>query len=356
MGKLAVYRYVAMMFLVLQIVVSVFTITALFGGDVSPIGNTARSLLVYALPLLIIANILLLPYWLIRRRWIHALIPIITIACCIPYIGTIFQFGSYDKSAEAKTGLKIATYNVAMFGRETSGFRALDILAEMRRQKVDVLCLQEYNETSGDKKNSIPYKEYFPYMQVGRSDMVIFSRYPIKDSKTILFDDTNNSAMWADIEFKNGQQIRVFNVHLQTTGINRTLRQVSKLRNQGSDIDLSENRVINAIIGNYMLGMMFRVGQAVTVANEKRSSEKPCILCGDFNDIPYSYVYNTMLGDMVDGFKECGSGGFMYTMRDKHKPVRIDYIFHDASLKGLTYYKGDITNSDHFPVYMKIAM
>ena len=43
-------------------------------------------------------------------------------------------------------------------------------------------------------------------------------------------------------------------------------------------------------------------------------------------------------------------------MRDKHKPVRIDYIFHDASLKGLTYYKGDITNSDHFPVYMKIAL
>ena len=56
MGKLAVYKYVAMMFLVLQIVVSVFTITALFGGDVSPIGHTARSLLVYALPLLIVTR------------------------------------------------------------------------------------------------------------------------------------------------------------------------------------------------------------------------------------------------------------------------------------------------------------
>lgn len=99
-----------------------------------------------------------------------------------------------------------------------------------------------------------------------------------------------------------------------------------------------------------MMGMMFRVGQAVTVANEKRMSDKPCILCGDFNDIPYSFVYNTMLGDMVDGFKECGSGGFMYTMRDKKKPVRIDYIFHDESLKGLTYYRGELSNSDHYPV------
>ena len=50
MGKLAVYKYMAMMFLVIQIVITVFTIVALYGGDVSPIGNTARAMLVYVLP------------------------------------------------------------------------------------------------------------------------------------------------------------------------------------------------------------------------------------------------------------------------------------------------------------------
>ena len=154
MGKLAVYKYVAAMFLVIQIIASIFTIIGLFGGDVSPIGHSARAMLVYALPLLIIANALLLIYWLVRRRWFFALIPVVTIACCIPYIGTLYQFRSLDKGSEAKEGLKIASYNVAMFGRETSGFKALDILAEIRRQKVDVLCMQEYNEFSGDKKNS----------------------------------------------------------------------------------------------------------------------------------------------------------------------------------------------------------
>lgn len=354
MGKLAVYKYVAMMFLVAQIVISLLTFVGLFGGNVSPIGNTARAMLVYALPLLIIANAVMLLYWLIRRRWFFALIPVVTIACCIPYIGTIFQFGSVDKDAEKQKGLKIASYNVAMFGRETTGFKALDILAEMRRQKVDVLCVQEYNETSGDRKNSEAYKEYFPYMEVGRSDMVIFSRYPIREHKTMLFDETNNSAQWADIDI-NGKQIRIFNVHLQTTGINRTLRQAAKFQAR-EGIEVSSDRLLDVIYGNYMMGMMFRVGQAVTVANEKRMSDKPCILCGDFNDIPYSFVYNTMLGDMVDGFKECGSGGFMYTMRDKKKPVRIDYIFHDESLKGLTYYRGELSNSDHYPVFMKIAL
>jgi endonuclease/exonuclease/phosphatase family metal-dependent hydrolase len=191
-------------------------------------------------------------------------------------------------------------------------------------------------------------------MEVGRSDMVIFSRYPIREHKTMLFDETNNSAQWADIDV-NGKQIRIFNVHLQTTGINRTLRQAAKFQAR-EGIEVSSDRLLDVIYGNYMMGMMFRVGQAVTVANEKRMSDKPCILCGDFNDIPYSFVYNTMLGDMVDGFKECGSGGFMYTMRDKKKPVRIDYIFHDESLKGLTYYRGELSNSDHYPVFMKIAL
>ena len=353
MGKLAVYKYASLMFLVVQIVVSLFTIVALFGGDVQPAGNTARAMLVYVLPVLIAANVLMLVIWLIRRKWFYALIPVITIACCIPYIGTIYQFGSLDKSADQAKGLKIATYNVAMFQRETSGFMALDILAEMRRQKVDVLCMQEYSEVSGDKKNSDSYKEYFPYMAVGRDDMVIFSRYPIKGDSTIRFEDTNNSAMYADVNV-DGTEIRVFNVHLQTTGINRTLHQAGKMQMQIPGYEPPQNRLLSAIFGNYTIGMIIRAGQAIQIANEKRNSTKPCIVCGDFNDVPYSYVYNTMLGDMVDGFKECGSG-WMYTFRGR-KAVRIDYIFHDESLKGLTYYKGDITNSDHLPVFMKIAL
>ena len=351
MGKLAVYKYLAMMFLVIQIIVTVFTIVALYGGDVSPIGNTARAMLVYALPLLIIANFLMCFYWMIRRRWLMLAIPVITLACCIPYIGTLVQIRSIDKHVEASAGLKIATYNVAAFNRETSGFMALDILAEMRRQKVDICCLQEYSNISGDKKNSDSYKEYFPYMATGRDDMVIYSRYPIKSSKPILFDYTNNSAMWADIDVK-GRMVRVFNVHLQTTGINGTLHQAAKLARQ--DYDVSRSRFLSAIFGNYTMGMIFRASQANIIATEKRESQNPVILCGDFNDVPYSYVYNTMLGNMVDGFKECGSG-WMRTFRGGKKAVRIDYIFHDKALKGMTYYTSDLTYSDHLPVFMKVS-
>jgi endonuclease/exonuclease/phosphatase (EEP) superfamily protein YafD len=352
MGKLAVYKYFSFLFLVATFAIAGFTIYGLYGGDVRPAGNMARALLVYALPLFIIANVVMLAYWLIRRSWHWAVIPALTILCCIPYMGTIVQIGSQPKDADAKAGIKVATYNVAMFGRETTGFIAQDILAEMRRQKVEVFCIQEYNDRSGDQINSEKYKDYFPYVAQGRHDMMIFSRYPIIRHKTIKFDMTNNSAMWADIDV-NGHPFRVYNVHLETTGINGTLHRAAKQRMLG--FNLQENRLFSSLYGNYTMEMVVRARQAETIAQEIRNSKTPAIVCGDFNDVPYSFVYNTILGDLVDGFKECGHG-WMYTFRGGKKTVRIDYIFHDKALKGLDYYRHGLTYSDHFPVFMKLEI
>jgi endonuclease/exonuclease/phosphatase family metal-dependent hydrolase len=350
MGKLAVYKYFSFIFLITTIIVAGFTFFGLFGGNVPPAGNTARAMLVYILPLLIIANAVLLLYWLIRRRWHWAAIPLVTLLCCIPYIGTIFQFGSSDEAADKKSGLKIATYNVARFIRETTGFIAQDILAQMRKQKVDVFCIQEYNEVSGDKKNSESYKDYFPH-SASHKDMVIYSRYPIVNQKNIDFDQTNNSAMWAEVNV-NDNVYRIYNVHMETTGINSTLHKAAKMANKG--VEVQGNALINAIYGSYTIGMIARSGQANMIAMDMMESKVPIIVCGDFNDVPYSYVYNTMLGDKIDGFKECGSG-FMYTYRGGKKKVRIDYIFHDKELKGLSYYKKELSYSDHYPVFMRVA-
>ena len=350
MGKLAVQKYFSFMMLIISFLLMIFTFVGLFGGDVQPAGNTARAMLVYALPLLIIANVVFLIYWLVRLRFHWALMPLITLLCCIPYIGTIFQVGSTDEKADVKSGIKFASYNVARFSGETTGFIAQDILSEMKRQKVDIVCFQEYNDFSGDKKNSDSYKDYFPHSAFGNNDMVIYSRYPIVNKKNIDFEQTNNSAMWVEVNVNNNIY-RVYNVHLETTGINSALHKASKLANKG--VEVQGNALMNAIYGGYTIGMIARSGQANMLAMDMRESEAPVIVCGDFNDVPYSYVYNTMLGDKIDGFKECGSG-FMYTYRGG-KNVRIDYIFHDKGLEGISYYKKELSYSDHYPVFMRIA-
>jgi exodeoxyribonuclease III len=235
---------------------------------------------------------------------------------------------------------------------------------------------------SGDKKNSESYKEYFPYMQVGRDDMVIFSRYPITANKTILFEETNNSAMWVDIDVK-GSEFRVFNIHLETTGINRTLHKAGKLMAQGGQVD--NNRLINAIVGNYMMGMMFRSGQAITVANEKRESDKPVILCGDLNvaheeiDIknPKTNRHNAGFTDEERAkFSELLAAGFTdsfrfkypdevkyswwsyrFQARQKNAGWRIDYfVISDRLRERLDDARihTDILGSDHCPVELTL--
>ncbi len=352
MGKLAVKKYFSFMILIVTVLLMIFTIVGLFGGDVNPSGNTARAMLVYALPLLVIGDFILLVYWLCLRKFHWAIFPFITLLCCIPYIGTIYQFGSIDEKAEAQKGLKIATYNVSGFGGETSGFIAMDILSEMKRQKVDILCCQEYNDFSGDKRNSDLYKEYFPYMAYGQnSRMVIYSRYPIKASAPITFPQSNNHAMWAEIEVEK-QTFRVYNVHLETAGAHHVMGRAEKLEEQGFRIQ--NNRLLDAVYGTYTTNIIKRAGQAEMLANDIRQTKHRVFLAGDCVDVPYSYVYNTLKGEMVDGFTECGSG-WMYTLNRKSK-LRIDYIFHDKALEGISYYKKDLNYSDHLPVFMKVTM
>ena len=134
MGKLAVQKYFSFMILIITLMMMIFTLVGLYGGETNPSGNMARALLVYVLPLLIAGNVILLIYWLILRRWHWALMPFITLLCCIPYIGTLYQFGGINETAEKQSGLKVSTYNVAGFGHEASGFIAQDILAGNRRR------------------------------------------------------------------------------------------------------------------------------------------------------------------------------------------------------------------------------
>ena len=352
MGKLAVQKYFAFMMLIITVLMMIFTIVGLFGGDVYPGGNMARALLVYVLPLLIAGNVILLVYWLILRRWHWAVMPFFTLLCCIPYSRTLYKFGSVDETTNKQAGLKIATYNVARFNGETTGFIAQDILAEMKKQKVDILCMQEYNDWSADKHNSESYKEYFPYMQYGLNDRnVIYSRYPIKESAPIEFPASNNSAQWADIDV-NGQLFRVFNVHLQTAGAHHVYYGAKSKEADGYDV--KSNRLLEAIYGSYTVGMIKRAGQANILAQEIRKCDHPIILAGDCVDVPYSYVYNTLKGELTDGFKECGSG-WMHTLRGK-TPLRIDYIFHDKEYEGISCYMKELSYSDHYPVFMKIAL
>ncbi len=356
MGKKAVKQYFNGVVLTITIILFIFTFIGLYGGEVTPVNHTLRALTTMALPIIILCNVLTLIYWAIRRSWI-ALVPLLPILCCINYMGTIFKLGG--KPDSVKADFTVASYNVHYFNNDATGIVAMDVMSSLEKEGADVLCLQEFcNWASGDNRTIAErVVDTYPYSFV-QKDMAIFSRYPIIEQKQIDFEMGYNSGMWADISVMNKKHtLRIFNVHMETTGINPTLQ---KAKNDG---DIADSLGISAaatnanlrkdLLDNYTKNSAIRAGQAITVANEKRNSPHPCILCGDFNDVPYSFTYNTLLGDMKDGFCEAGHG-FAATFRGAKGLFRIDYILHDKGIKSLDYYTTDHDFSDHRPVFSRL--
>jgi endonuclease/exonuclease/phosphatase family metal-dependent hydrolase len=75
----------------------------------------------------------------------------------------------------------------------------------------------------------------------------------------------------------------------------------------------------------------------------------PLIVCGDFNDTPISYTYNTISSKLNDAFVAAGQG-ISNTYRGKLPPYRIDYILYSNEFDAVSYERHRAEYSDHFPV------
>lgn len=176
----------------------------------------------------------------------------------------------------------------------------------------DLLCFQERPHTSLLAWDSIQsaFPDY-PYKIINsREDEVLnlalFSRWPIRNIKEYYFPDSYNKILQADIKM-TGCTIRLFNVHLQTTGVAQDTQSsvlFQTLRSNTIKRNLQAEQLIKAI----------------------QKSPFPVIVCGDFNDVPSSYAYRNMARFMQDCFQKagCGWGGSYQPWKGF---FRIDYTF-----------------------------
>lgn len=353
MGKKAVKEYLSVLILAATVVLCIFTFIGLYGGDVTPVAHKMRALTTVILPLLIPLNVLALIYWIVRRSYFTA-IPAIALLCTINYLGTIYQFGSRKEDQPYR--LTVASFNVHRFNNDLSGVVASDVFNCLNKEHADIVCLQEFdNSMCGDKSGVYEtIREMYPHKKQ-YNDLIIFSTYPIVKSGNTEFEMTNNGAMWADIKIDEKHTFRVFNVHMETTGINRTLSEASSQQELAEEQPAynKELSIAEKIYENYSFRCEVRSGQAITIANQKMQAEWPVILCGDFNDVPYSFTYHTLLGNLKDGFKE-GGHGWGSTYRGAKGLFRIDYIFHADMMESTDYYTIDQDFSDHKPVFSRL--
>jgi len=105
----------------------------------------------------------------------------------------------------------------------------------MKEHRVDIICFQEFAGnryfTPDSIRNAFADWQYAVIPQAPDStpilQVALFSKYPVKDSRLITYPDSRNCSMWCDLNV-DGQTVRVFNNHLQTTEVSQNKRRLER--------------------------------------------------------------------------------------------------------------------------------
>lgn len=304
--------------------------------------------------------------WLIILKFRLSLISLVALAISYKSISVFIAFHppSIFQQKKEKTALRVVSWNVARFieqarnNNKGSNLR-IKMLQLLKEQKADVLCLQEFftSENPGlyDNIKTIQQDLNFPFYYFSFDkdgdrnyySTIIFSKFPIVDSGSIRYPRPAlpDVLLQADILF-NGDTVRVFATHLQSQRFNKyDYNRIEKIRK--TEDSLLANSI--PILSKLKWGIVQRSSQADLIADVMKNSPHPMIFAADMNDVPNSYTYFTVKGEMQDAFLEKGSG-LGHTFTGISPTLRIDYILADNHFKVLQFKREKKDYSDHYMV------
>ena len=225
----------------------------------------------------------------------------------------------------------VVSWNVSNFGHGFQNYKVLPHAAEaLKNNQPDIICIQERPHTNVLSWDSIhaQFSEYPYIVKNTREDEVlnlaVFSKYPLTEVQEYYFEGTYNKVMSVDVHL-DSQVVRLFNVHLQTTGL--------------SDVKTkSKERLFSSLMDN----TISRNQQADTLFQAVQHSPYPVLLCGDFNDIRSSYAYRQFY--KLRDFHHVAGNGWGGTYQTI---IKIDYMLCGQELQPLMYRLEKNEWSDH---------
>jgi len=323
------------------------------------------ALLAFFFPLFLGILLIFLVFWLFispRFALISALCLVIGWQNIHAFFG--FSVAGHNFTHKDSTHIRIMTWNVRRWDEYSlkksgsSGHR-LPMLDLVAKQNADLLCFQEFFEPSDTTKSNIRYicnRLGFPYyffshdyhslLNKYETGVIIFSKYPIITRMQVHFNKDNRrrteSLIAADIVV-HGQVIRIFTTHLQSVLFKtKDFRNVEIIQNAEDSI-LEASRSLVKKLKN-ALGL--RGYQADTVRKQLDASPYPLVICGDFNDVPNSYSYFHIRGNLQDAFiAKCFGIGRSY--KQISPTLRIDYILPSGEFRIIQSMKLSSPYSDH---------
>lgn len=305
------------------------------------------------IPLCVVLNIILILIFSLsfRRNFLKAIaFALLFLFAGYKYAGRTYQWNRAEISDDS---LKILSYNVRVFnlGQPSESQSRESAIDWIQKTDARIVCVQEYYSNDRIKEfhtekifsKTFPFRYIAPYYDIPpqKIGLAILSKNKIVRSGEIAFNSsTFNQAIFADILLNKGNIVRIYNLHLQSMNIDK---------NFFSEIPVEKNLLVTTL-NKYRSGTLERSEQLKQVLKHIASSPYPVIVCGDFNDIPYSYVYEQFRKYLMNGFEEKGNG-FGFTYSGNYSFLRIDNIFASRQIKFLDFKThNSVMESDHFPI------
>lgn len=261
-----------------------------------------------------------------------------------------------------QNSIRVMSYNVRLFDyyQWLADDRKISrdaIYEHIEDVQPDVICFQEYltvKKSNFIRERDITalgvYKYFNEEYMISRGGrqmgVATYSKYPIIKTELVRCDNTAKQfAIYTDV-VKEGDTLRIYNIHLQSIKIQQN--DFDFITNQdGTSGDAANGikRMIKKLKHAYPL----RVAQAETILAHAKTSPYPTVICGDFNDTPMSYVYNSFNANFYDAFRG-NYFGLGSTYAGRLPAGRIDYIFHSAELKAINFSIQSKMHSDHYAI------
>ena len=356
-----------------MLLLNVVVALCLFGAYYSPTTNPSDywfvSLLGIGYPYLLFINLLFIIYWALSRRFFW-LLSLVAIVVGWSHLQTVFALNIMaPKKEESKVRFKVMSYNVKNFDlyNWTENEEARDDMMRLIKEKdPDIITFQEfYTQEEGELHNikrlvnELDFK-HFQFEKTLTLDgnrhwgLATFSKFPLSNKNAISLDGgkRGNLITYCDVEMPDTRKLRIFNVHLQSIGFGKSDYKIFKeIKEQQKTPDLAASK---SILKKLRDAYIKRSEQAEILSKSIYESKRAVIVCGDFNDTPLSYSYNTIRKNLKDAFLEKGFGGGG-TYSGPLPSFRIDYILLDSALTVHSFEIIKQSYSDHYPILSEIG-
>jgi len=227
-----------------------------------------------------------------------------------------------NRTAITARTFSLLSANVLMENQDTAAF-----LAIVDQYDPDLLLVMEPNEWWMAQLQPLRdrYPHYIEQPQENHYGMALYSRFPLQETEIHYFEDDGTPAIYTVFQLPAGDEVIFYGEHPRPPLPENSVRAADK--------------------------------ELINVANRALAADRPVVVAGDFNDVPWSYTVETFAS--ISHLRDIRVGrGFYNTFDANSRFLRlpIDHIFLSPGL-GLIELADPIRfSSDHFALFAQVVV